>query len=121
MAALKNLEVLKYCPEYYDIINEEILDGDTLSIKVIQVFQEYIFSIDVNNEKQIKLLNKLTEAIKRYFEDGDFKKEISNLMATLRIKIGIPNVFEFISEKMVETYDKYCEFYTRNLYVPRWV
>ena len=121
MSALKNLEVLKYCPEYYDIVDEEIMEGDTVSIKIIQVFQEYTFSIDISNEKQIKLLKELTIAVKKYFEDGEFKKEIVNLMATLRIKVGISNVFEFISEKIVESYNKYCEFYTRNLYIPRWI
>ena len=37
------------------------------------------------------------------------------------IKVGVSNVFEFISEKIVETYDRYCEYYTRNLYIPRWI
>jgi len=121
MAVTKNLEILKYCPDYYKIIEEEIMDNDTVSTKIIQIFQEYTFSIDVNNKEQVILLKKLTDAVKRYFEDNEFKKEVSNLMATLRIKVGINNVFEFISKKIVEVYDKYLEFYTRNLYIPRWV
>ena len=121
MAALKNLEILKHCPDYYKILDNEIIEGDVTSIKIIQVFQEYTFSVDVNNEKQLKLLKDLTEAVNKYFEDAEFKKEVVNLMATLRIKVGISNVFEFISEKIVETYNKYCEFYTRNLYIPRWI
>ena len=121
MAALKNLEILKYCPDYYKILDNEIMEGDVTSIKIIQVFQEYIFNIDINNRNQIKLLQQLTIAVNKYFEDAEFKKEVVNLMATLRIKVGVSNVFEFISQKIVETYDKYCEYYTRNLYIPRWI
>ena len=121
MAALKNLEILKHCPDYYKILENEISEGDATSIKIMQVFQEYTFSVDVNNEKQIKLLKDVTTAINKYFEDAEFKKEVVNLMASLRIKVGVSNVFEFICEKIVETYDKYCEFYTRNLYIPRWI
>lgn len=121
MAVLKNLEILKYCPDYYKIIEEEIMANDAVSTKIIQIFQEYTFSIDVNNKEQVNLLKKLTEAVKKYFEDDEFKKEVVNLMSTLRIKVGLENVFEFISKKIVEVYDKYCEFYTRNLYIPRWI
>ena len=121
MAASKNLEILKYCPDYYNILEEEIMNNDVVSTKIIQIFQEYTFSVDVNNKEQIDLLKSLSSAVKKYFEDGEFKKEIVNLMSSLRIKVGVNNVFEFISQKIVETYDRYCEFYTRNLYIPRWI
>lgn len=121
MAVIKNLEILRYCPDYYKIIEHEIMENDTVSTKIIQIFQEYTFSIDINNKEQVDLLKKLTNAINKFFEDSEFKKEITNLMATLRIKVGTNNVFEFISKKIVEAYDKYLEFYTRNLYIPRWI
>ena len=121
MSALKNREILKFCPDYYMILEEEIMENDPVSIKIVQIFQEYTFSIDINNKKQIELLRNLTIAVKRYFDDSDFKKEVINLIATLRIKVGVNNVFEFISEKIVEAYNKYAEHYTRNLYIPRWI
>lgn len=121
MAVTKNLEILKYCPDYYKIIEHEIMENDMVSTKIIQIFQEYTFSIDINNKEQVDLLKKLTEAVNKYFEDSEFKKEIVNLLSSLRIKVGINNVFEFISKKIVEAYDKYLEFYTRNLYIPRWI
>ncbi len=121
MAVTKNLEILKHCPDYYRIMEQEIMENDTVSTKIIQIFQEYTFSIDVNNNEQIELLKRLTKSVNKYFEDSEFKKEIANLMASLRIKVGTNNVFEFISKKIVEAYDKYCEFYTRNLYIPRWI
>ena len=44
---LDNKVVLKYCPDYYRIINEEFNELDYMSDKIIQVFQQYIFSIDI--------------------------------------------------------------------------
>lgn len=121
MTALKNKEILKYCPDYYKIINNDILEDDPVSIKLIQVLQEYIFGIDITNETQIKLVKKFNEALNKYFDDGEFKKELINTISTLRIKVGTDNVLEFIVKKIIESYDKYLEYYTRNLYIPRWI
>ena len=57
MAASKNLEILKYCPDYYNILEEEIMDNDVVSTKIIQIFQEYTFSVDVNNKEQIEVIS----------------------------------------------------------------
>lgn len=121
MSALKNKEILKYCPEYYKIIGNEVLESDPVSIKLIQIFQEYTFIIDVNDEKQRKLLKQFSDALNKYFEDGEFKKELINTISTLKIRVGTENVLEFIVKKIIESYDKYLEYYTRNLYIPRWI
>lgn len=121
MTALKNKEILKYCPDYYKIINNEILENDPVSIKLIQIFQEYTFSIDINNQEQKELLKSISNALNKYFEDGEFKKELINTISTLKIKTGIDNVLEYIVRKIVESYEKYLEYYTRNLYIPRWI
>lgn len=121
MSALKNKEILNHCPDYYKIINNEIMENDPVTIKLIQVFQEYVFTIDINDEKQKIILKKISEALNKYFEDGEFKKELINTMSTLKIRVGMNNVLEFIVKKIIESYDKYLEYYTRNLYIPRWI
>ena len=47
---LENKIVLKYCKDYYRIINEEFSELDYMSDKVIQIYQAFIFSIDVKNK-----------------------------------------------------------------------
>ena len=66
---LDNKVVLKYCPDYYRIINEEFNELDYMSDKIIQVFQQYIFSIDIRNKNDIKKISSLNKAIVRYFDD----------------------------------------------------
>lgn len=121
MAVDRNKEILKYCPDYYKIINNEFLETDAVSIKLIQVFQEYTFSIDPNNEIEVKILQKFSHTLAKYFEDCEFKKELINTMSSLKIKVNVDNVIELIVKKIIEAYEKYIEYYTRNLYIPRWI
>ena len=51
---LENKIVLKYCKDYYRIINEEFGELDYMSAKVIQVYQSFIFSINIKNKTDIK-------------------------------------------------------------------
>lgn len=121
MGALQNKEILKLCPNYYRIINKEFLESETVSMKLIQIFQEFVFSIDINKKEEVDTMNKLGDAILKYFDDGEFKKELINTMSSLKIKSGVENVLLCISQNIIEAYDKYLEYYTRNLYIPRWV
>ena len=47
---LENKIIIKYCKDYFRIINEEFSELDFMSDKIIQVYQNYIFSI--NTRKQ---------------------------------------------------------------------
>lgn len=121
MGSIQNKEIIKKCPNYYKIINKEFLEDEVVSMKLIQIFQEFVFSVDINSEKDIKIMNKLADSIIKYFDDGEFKKELINTMSNLKIKQGVENVLLYIAERIIESYDKYLEYYTRNLYIPRWV
>ncbi len=121
MGVLQNKEILKYCPNYYNIINQDFLDSEVVSIKLIQIFQEFVFSIDVNKKEDICIINKMADSIIKYFEDGEFKKELIGTISNLKISSRIDNVLLFIAQKIIEAYDKYLEYYTRNLYIPRWI
>ena len=56
---LENKIVLKYCKDYYRIINEEFGELDYMSSKVIQVYQSFIFSINIKNKNDIKKNNSI--------------------------------------------------------------
>ena len=38
----KNKQIIKYCPNFYKIINYEILEGDVLTYKIISIYQDYL-------------------------------------------------------------------------------
>ena len=46
----RNKDILKYCPNYYTIINFDFKDNDIVSDKLIKVYKSYIFSIDEKSE-----------------------------------------------------------------------
>ena len=118
---LDNKVVLKYCPDYYRIINEEFNELDYMSDKIIQVFQQYIFSIDIRNKNDIKKISSLNKAIVRYFDDREFIIILTNFLLALKVPKGTKNVVSIIVDNIIEQHLKYMEGFTRNIYIPRWI
>ena len=118
---LDNKVVLKYCPDYYRIINEEFNELDYMSDKIIQVFQQYIFSIDIRNKNDIKKISSLNKAIVRYFDDREFKTILTNFLLALKVPKGTKNVVSIIVDNIIEQHLKYMEGFTRNIFIPRWI
>ena len=118
---LDNKVVLKYCKDYYRIINEEFNELDFMSGKIIQIFQNYIFSIDIKNNDEIIEITTLNNAICRYFDDMEFKKILTNFLINLKVSKKESNVIKYIAKSIVKEYEKYLEGYTRNLYISRWI
>lgn len=118
---LENKIVLKYCKDYYRIINEEFSELDYMSDKVIQIYQSFIFSIDVKNKTEIKKVTALNNAVARYFDDREFKTFLTNFLIGLKVSKSETNVMRFIAEAIIKQHEKYMEGFTRNLYISRWI
>ena len=118
---LENKIVLKYCKDYYRIINEEFSELDYMSDKVIQIYQAFIFSIDVKNKTEIKKVTALNNAVARYFDDREFKTYLTNFLIGLKVSKSETNVMRFIAEAIIKQHENYMEGFTRNLYISRWI
>lgn len=118
---LSNKVVLKYCPDYYRIINEEFSENDFMSDKVIEIYQSFIFSIDINVKDELKLISLLNKAVCRYFDDREFKKMLTSSLSTLKLPKSTKNVLGAIVSEIIKQYNKYMEGFTRNLYIPKWI
>lgn len=118
---LKNKIIIKYCKDYFRIINEKFSKNDTISDKVIMFYQTYIFSIDPKDKKQLKKIVILNDAVKRYFDDMEFKKELSTTLKSLKVPDDKNETIKYVIEIIIRSYNKYLEGYTRNLYIPRWI
>ena len=118
---LDNNIVLKYCKDYYRIINEEFNELDFMSDKVIQIYQTFIFSINKRNKTDLKKASDLNKAVVRYFDDREFKTLLNNFLSALKVSKSETNVMGFIAGAIIKEYDKYMEGFTRNLYIPRWI
>lgn len=117
----ENKNIVLMCPKYYEIVNHEFDEKDVVGKKLIQIFQEYTFTGEANDKDFVIKINKLSDTIDRYFDDLEFQKEIVNVMSSLKVKKDTENIFEVITNEIIKTYDKYLEYYTRNLYIPRWI
>ena len=118
---LDNKIVLKYCRDYYRIINEEFSELDFMSDKVIHIYQSFIFSINKRNKLELKKASDLNKAIARYFDDREFKTLLNNFLSALKVSKKETNVIAYIATAIIKEYDKYMEGFTRNLYIPRWI
>ena len=118
---LENKIIIKYCKDYYRIINEEFNELDFMSSKVIQIYQGYIFSINSRSKAELRKAIDLNNAVARYFDDRDFKTLLNNFLESLKVSKKEENVMAFIASEIVKEHKKYMEGFTRNLYIPRWV
>ena len=118
---LGNKIVLKYCKDYYRIINEEFNELDYMSDKVIQIYQSFIFSINIKSKSEIKKATDLNKAVVRYFDDREFRTVLNNFLSSLKVSKKETNVIAYIVSGIIKEFDKYMEGYTRNLYIPRWI
>lgn len=118
---LDNKVVLKYCKDYYRIINEEFNELDYMSDKVIEVYQSFIFSINIKNKADLKKIKDLNDAVARYFDDREFKTILTNFLVSLKISKKETDVIGVIANAIINEFKKYTEGYTRNLYIPKWI
>ena len=118
---LDNKIILKYCPNYYRIINEEFYELDYISDKVIQVLQAYIFTVNIKNKPELKRITELDKALVRYFDDREFKTYLTNHLIALKVSKKEPNIMKYIANAIIEAHEKYLEGFTRNLYISRWI
>lgn len=117
----KNKEILSYCPNYYKIINEEYNEDDVVSEKLIQIYSEFVFSVNVNNKAEMKELEKINESVLKYFSVEDFRRDLCKVMVELRVKKTVENILHYVIKCINNAYEKYLESYTRNLCIPRWI
>lgn len=118
---LENKIIIKYCKDYYRIINEEFNELDFMSSKVIQIYQGFIFSLNSRSKADLRKAIDLNNAVARYFDDRDFKTLLNNFLESLKVSKKETNVVTFIANEIIKEHKKYMEGFTRNLYIPRWV
>ena len=118
---LENKIIIKYCKDYYRIINEEFNELDYMSSKVIQIYQGFIFSLNSRSKADLRKAIDLNNAVARYFDDRDFKTLLNSFLESLKVSKKETNVVTFIANEIIKEHKKYMEGFTRNLYIPRWV
>ncbi|MBO4601117.1 MAG: hypothetical protein J5634_02655 [Bacilli bacterium] len=118
---MSNKMVLNYCPNFHKIVNFDIDQDDQISRKLINIYQDYIFDIDLANVEETKLVNQIDNALSRYIDDYEFRKNLKESILKVKIKKGCTNILKAIVESIVSIFNNYEEYTTRNVYIARWI
>ncbi len=117
----KNKLVLNYCPNFYRIINFDYFEEDNVTEKLIKIYENYIFNIDISNEEDIKLVQKIDYVLGKYMDDYIFRRKMQVEITQVRIKKNCPNILKAVVESMISIFNRYEEETTRNIYISRWI
>lgn len=112
---MNEIEVLKYCVNYRSIINCDFSEDDELTKKIIEIYEEHIFKIDISDKKQVKFAKELDEAIKFYISDYRFEKELKN---TLDIPSIVKKNFKLKQDLLVYIVEYYKEYKLKRIEKP---
>ena len=115
-----NKLVLKYCPNFYKIVNTNFQDGDNISSKLVDIYEDFIFKADVNNNEDIKLVKDIDHVINSYIEDYSFRNEVQKKLFTIKVKKG-KDILRTIVEAIISLFHVYLEETTRKIYIARWI
>lgn len=118
---MNSKDVLKYCVNFYDIVNYEVADDDSMTENIIILYREFIFRIKVLNEPDIKYLVNLDEAMKRYIDDYYFRIDLQDCMKAIKLSHDTNDVIRIFLNKVVEFYNNYHNCSNRSKYNSRWI
>lgn len=115
-----NKLIVNECPNFYKIISFDFFEGDFISEKLIQIYKDFIFDIDLSNQEDINMIKQFDFVINKYIEDYYFRKEMQRSMIDIRVK-KTSNVLRDVAQGIINCFDSYETGYTRNIYFARWI
>lgn len=116
-----NKLVLKYCPNFYKIINMDFQEGDSISNKLVDIYEDFIFKTDINNIENVNLIKEIDHVLNKYIEDNSFRNKVQKELFTIKVKRNGKDILTSIVEAIVGMFDKYVEETTRKIYIARWI
>ena len=116
----KNKMILKHCPNFYKIINFEYMEDDELSYRLIKVYHDYVFKVDINNRVEVTKLEELDLVLNKYIDDYFFRKQLKSEMTRIRIRKDEDKLTAIVNW-IISVFDSYEVGYTRNIYFSRWI
>lgn len=116
-----NKKVLKYCPNFDRIINTDFLAGDNLSLRLVDIYKDFIFKIDITNEADLKKAIDIDKTMGRYVDDYYFRKTLQEELSRIKVKKSAGDVIRTIVDNIIKIFKRYEENATRKIYISRWI
>jgi len=116
-----NKMVLKYCPNFDRIINTDFLVGDNLSSRLIDIYKDFIFKIDLDNEDDINKVIMIDRTMGKYVDDYSFRKTLQEELVKIKVKKSASDMIRTIVDNIIKIFKRYEENATRKIYISRWI
>lgn len=116
-----NKLVLKYCPNFDRIINLDYYEDDAVTERLIHIYEKFIFSSNIENEEDIKLIQEIDRVLGKYIDDYSFRKEMQTEIFRVKVRKTCSNMLKAVVEGIIKIFEKYEEDSTRNIYISRWI
>lgn len=114
-------KVLEHCVHFNHIINSDFLEDDSLTKKLIEYYQDFVFKVDDKDELAVDLIKKLDKAMHRYIDDYRFAK---SLKETLDVDAVVQENFSYLEDLMkyiVDFHLQYEQEAFENVIETRWI
>ena len=116
----KNKMIINQCPNFYKIVNFAFLEDDVITQKLIQIYNNFVFSIDEKSRDDLRMAAQLDFVINKYIEDYYFRKEMQRGMQEFE-KYQSDDATRSIVKGVLNCFDRYEVSYTRTIYFARWI
>jgi hypothetical protein len=116
----KNKEVLKHCPHFYTIINFEYYSDDIVSEKLIDIYEKYIFNVDITEIDNVNKIEKLDSILFQYINDYCFREQIKQDIMKVKVQRG-ENLLDSIVSTIINLWSDYEKVRTRRVQMTRWI
>lgn len=115
-----NKEILKYCPNYYNIVNFDFQENDYISEKLVNIYKNYIFSINIKNNEEVEKIVELDRVLSNYINDYLFRSELQKEIVTVKVK-NDSNILRNLVDVILKIFSNYEEYTTRKIYISKWI
>lgn len=117
----KNKLILNNCPNFYRIVNFDYFEDDYITEKLINIYESYIFNIDITNSDEVKTVKKIDYVLGKYIDDYLFRRKMQSEIVNVKVKRSCTDILLAVVESIITIFNRYEEETTRNIYISRWI
>ena len=114
-------KILDYCKNYQRIVNFDYLQDDLISAKLIRVYKDYVFKVNINSSEEVVELTHFDYVLGKYIDDYNFRKELKKEIVHVKIKKSCTDILRAIVASILKIFDNYLENSTRKITIARWI
>lgn len=118
---LHNKEVFQYCPNFDRIVNFPIQSGDVVTDKLITIYRDFIFKVNVTDAKDVQMMQEFDNVLIKYIDDYLFRKELKKEIIQIKIKRSCKDILRTIVKSVLDIFDNYLYNTTRKVTIARWL